>query len=377
MRRQRTFLAAVAVSALVLLSSVSSAVALPSNFWGVVPQGTLSVEQMERLKRGGVTTIRVPISWAGVQRSSGGPYDFSGVDAVVATAAAARVNVLPFVFSAPPWAVPQEVVDRRHGASAPRTLPVRTGAQRAGWSAFVSATVARYGPNGSFWAENPALAPRPMRTWQIWNEPNFMYFVGRPNPRDYGKLVKISNTAIKAVDPRAKLVLGGLFAYPKQATFKSKPRRALFATEFLQQLYRTTPGIKSKFDAVALHPYSTKYQDLDVGIEAVRKTLKANRDPGVDIWITELGWSSGRPSAANGFNSYEKGPSGQAKQLKGAYTLLLKHQVKWRIKSIFWYSVDDNAAICNFCDGSGLFGPGFAPKPAWSAFVRFTGGSVE
>jgi hypothetical protein len=29
---------------------------------------------------------------------------------------------------------------------------------------------------------------------------------------------------------------------------------------------------------------------------------------------------------------------------------------------------------CNFCDGSGLFGEGFIPKPSWKAFVRFSGG---
>ncbi len=36
---------------------------------------------------------------------------------------------------------------------------------------------------------------RPIRTWQIWNEPNFKYFVAKPNPGEYGKLVKISNAA--------------------------------------------------------------------------------------------------------------------------------------------------------------------------------------
>ncbi|MBW8059918.1 MAG: hypothetical protein FVQ78_06200 [Solirubrobacterales bacterium] len=62
------------------------------------------------------------------------------------------------------------------------------------------------------------------------------------------------------------------------------------------------------------------------------------------------------------------------KQLKGAFRLLRRNQRKWRVQRVYWFSVDDVRGSCNFCDGSGLFGAGFVPKPSWFAFTRFAGG---
>ena len=71
------------------------------------------------------------------------------------------------------------------------------------------------------------MPKRPIRTWQIWNEENFKYFVARPNPAEYGKLVKLSYAAIKGVDPGAKMILGGLFARPNEATYKREAAAGL------------------------------------------------------------------------------------------------------------------------------------------------------
>ena len=70
-----------------------------------------------------------------------------------------------------------------------------------------------------------------------------------------------------------------------------------------------------------------------------------------------------------------KGLSGQANQLKQAFTMLRAKAVKWRVKSVYWFSVDDFAGACNFCDHSGLFGSGFKPKKSWYAYVKLTGGT--
>jgi polysaccharide biosynthesis protein PslG len=364
--KRRAWVAALAVAAISLGAFASTAAALPANFWGVVPQATPSPEQFQRLKRGGVESIRLPVAWSAVQPVAGGPFIWSGVDAMVRNAASSNLNLLPFLAGAPKWAVP---VDRRYGS--PKTLPVTNGRQISGWRNFVTQAVLRYGPGGSFWAENPAVPPHPVRTWQIWNEENFEYFVARPNPAQYGKLVTLSSTAIKAVDPGAKTILGGMFARPREAEFKRRPPLAYFATDFLEQMYETTPGVKSKFQGVALHPYTGTYKRLAPYIEEFRAVLKANHDAGKKLWITELGWSSQHPSAGN---SFAKGKGGQAQQLKGAFGLLRAMQRKWRIAGVYWFSVDDQPGACNFCDGSGLFGEGFVPKPAWFAFARFAGG---
>ena len=370
--RVRALIAAVAVSLVALTAAAPGAMALPVNFWGVSPQATPSVEQFQRLRAGGVRSVRIPIPWSSVQPTSAADSNFSNVDTLVSGATAAGLNVLPFVYDAPPWAVTQAHVPGPGSARAPKTLPVKTGAQRTAWANFLKLVVGRYGPSGTFWKANPALPESPIRTWQIWNEENFKYFVVRPSPADYGKLVNVSYAAIKSVDPGAKLILGGMFAQPNEATFKAKPPQAYFASDFLDQLYETTPGIKHKFSGVALHPYTSRYQKLTPDIEEFRAILALNHDAGKPLWITEIGWSSEPVDPAH--DGFAKGPAGQAKQLKGAFTLFRAKAAKWKLQHIYWFSVDDQPGVCNFCGGSGLFGPGFLPKKSWFEYVKFAGG---
>ncbi len=370
--KARALAISVACAATFLAGFSTSAQAVPAKFWGVVPQIEPNFEQLQRLHRGGVDSVRIPIGWDSDQPLRNGPIDWSGVDSRVENITLAGMEVLPFVSGAPTWAVPQVWVPGSHQSiKAPRNLPA-SGAAIAGWSAFVRAAVERYGPGGSFWAEHPTLPQRPIRNWQIWNEENFKYFVARPNPAEYGKLVRASSTAIKAVDPGAQVVLGGMFARPGDAIKKVKPPQAYFATDFLERMYQTTPGIKSKFNGVALHPYTSEYRELAPEIEAFRRVLTRNHDSGKGLWITEMGWSS-EPLDPLG-DSFAKGPKGQAKQLRGAFTLLERNQVKWHLQRVYWFSVDDETGVCNFCGGSGLFASGFLPKKSWFEYVKFAGG---
>jgi hypothetical protein len=372
LRRVRIWVSALTLAAAGLAAAAPAAGAVPADFWGVSPQAAPNLEQFQRLRTGGVDSLRIPIDWHAVQSDGPASADFSAVDNLVAGATQAGIDVLPFVWDAPAWAVTQAHVPGPGSVKAPKTLPVKTGAQRSAWSNFLKLAVGRYGPHGAFWAANPGLPETPIRTWQIWNEENFKYFVVRPSPSDYGKLVQLSYAAIKSVDPGAKLVLGGMFARPKEAEFKRKPAQAYFATDFLDRMYRSTPGIKGKFSGVALHPYTAEYQQLTPDIEEFRATLKANHDAGKRLWITEIGWSSEPRSHSDAF---AKGPAGQATQLKGAFNLFVHKQAKWKLQRIYWFSVDDQQGICNFCGGSGLFGNGFVPKKSWFAYVKFAGGS--
>jgi len=364
----RAFAAAMAVAALGFAASAPGALAVPAKFWGVVPQTTPSPEQFQRLKRGGVDSLRIPVSWSDAQTERNGVFSWGATDSLVEGAAAVGIEVLPFLYDAPTWAVP---TDRSIPSHPPRFLPVRNGVQKAGWKRFLREAVLRYGPRGSLWAENPGIPKRPIRVWQIWNEQNFKYFVARPNPAEYGKLVKLSYAAIKGTDRGARIVLGGMFARPGEALIKRGPPQAYFANEFLAEMYERTPGVKRKFHGVALHPYTGTFKRLTPYIEELREVLVAYRDAGKGLWLTELGWSSQKPARNN---SFAKGRGGQAAQLKGSFRVLRANQRKWRVQRVYWFSVDDVKGACNFCDGSGLFSPGFAPKPSWFAFTRFAGG---
>ena len=59
--------AVLAVFAVFAGATAPGAAAVPGNFWGVVPQATPSAEQFQRLKRGGVDSVRVPVVWAEIQ----------------------------------------------------------------------------------------------------------------------------------------------------------------------------------------------------------------------------------------------------------------------------------------------------------------------
>ena len=76
--------------------------------------------------------------------------------------------------------------------------------------------MSRYGPRGSFWAAHPEVPRRPIRDWQIWNEPELPFYWDVPPdwtaawPSGYVKLLKAARRAIKSRDRRAKVVVAGL-----------------------------------------------------------------------------------------------------------------------------------------------------------------------
>lgn len=339
----------------------------PKGFFGIAPQTEVTELDARYMKAGGVESIRLPLLWSSVQPTRRSPYDWSGFDAMVETAARAGLRVFPSLASPPAWVVRKETI-----------LPVGNGKQRRAWSAFLSAAVARYGPGGEFWAQHggigpnyePAItAPVPIRQWQIWNEPNFFYFAYPVSPSKYGKLVKISSQAIKAVDPGAKVVLGGLFAEPTESGKRGMP-----ATTFLDRLY-AIPGLRSRFDGIDLHPYAIDARELEEMTEEFHDVAIENHDRPW-LYIGELGWGS-----QNNFQqvAFEQGIRGQVKQLRASYGYMLDNARRLNLKASYWFSWKDVAGSCTFCDSVGLFraGPRFHPKPAWRAFVALTGGRAR
>ncbi len=378
-RKTRALTAVLAV-VVALGAFAAGAGAVTAKFFGVVPQSVLTQEQDNTLKTGGVKEMRVPLTWGAIQPTRGGSYNWSSFDPIVERAAKSGIEILPFVIGTPTWAVPLANVPSGGGTKAPAHLPA-TGTAATAWSAFLKAAVARYGTGGSYWTENPLVPDLPVKAWQIWNEPNFKYFVAKPNPTEYGKLVKLSSTAIKSVQPSAQVILAGLFAKPaggRRLNTKGKVANPTspnyFASYFLEQMYKTNAGIKSTFQGVALHPYVARYRQLPAEIEEVRKVLTKAGDGSKAMWVTELGWSSEPPVGPS--NVFAVGQAGQARELKGAFTLLKADAAKFRLTHVYWFSVDDAAETCNFCNGSGLFKKGFVPKKSWTEFVKFTGGTA-
>jgi glycosyl hydrolase family 42 (putative beta-galactosidase) len=335
----------------------------PKGFFGIAPQGMLTDEDARYMKAGGIETVRWPLAWNGVQPTAKGPYNWAGFDPVVEVASRHGLKVLPFIYGTPSW------IARKY-----TKLPVDSARAKRAWTAFLEAAVHRYGPGGEFWAQTgpgpnyaPVVAhPLPIRSWQVWNEANFFYFAYPASPQRYVKLLKISAPAIKRADPGAKVILSGLFGEPTATGARGMP-----AAKFLETIYRT-PGIKSYFDGIALHPYAAFAQDLEVMTETLHEVTIENHDR-VPLYITEMGWGS-----QNDFQqvAFEQGIRGQVKQLKAAYGYLLENRHRLDLKQVYWFSWKDQKESCSFCDSVGLFREGerFHPKPAWRAFVSLTGG---
>lgn len=348
---------------------------VPKGFFGIVPQTGVTDLDARYMKAGGIESIRISIPWAGVQPTRRSAYDWGGTDATIEVAVKAGLKVLPSIGSPPKWVARKET-----------TLPVQSAKVRQEWKRFLAAAVARYGPGGDFWDERapgtggigpgpnyepePVISrPLPIREWQIWNESNFYYFAYPVSPAKYAQLVTISSQAIKAVDPKAKVVLAGLFAEPQ-----TRGKRGMPATTYLQRLYDIR-GFKARFDGIDLHPYAVDYEELERMTEEFVAVARENRDRPA-LYLTELGWGS-----ENNFKqvAYEQGKRGQVKQLRGSYAYLMQNARRLNLKSAYWFSWKDLPDSCTFCDSVGFFyeGPKFRAKPAWHAFVALTGGRAR
>lgn len=328
----------------------------PKGFFGMVNQDpVLSEAEAERMVRGGVETYRLPIAWSGVE-SSPGVYNWAGIDQEIRVATNAGLKVLPFVYHTPHWA-----------ASKYTKLPISTSKQKRTFQNFLTALVGRYGTGGVFWDEeagSPAPGASPILTWQIWNEANFHYFAQPVSPPNYTKLLKMSANAIRAADPRAKIMMSGLYGRPK-----GPANRALSSDKFVARVLKL--GGKRFMDSVALHPYTPNTQQLRLLTDKFRKALVKNGGRSLPTHITELGWGSGKETVFG-----MRSERGQAKQLKSGYNYLISNGRRLKLRSTYWFALKDRKKTCSFCASTGLFKAGKAlkPKTAWNTFVALAGG---
>ena len=153
--------------------------------------------EVKVMKESGVTTLRAPFYWWTAEPAKGQP-NFEATDPIVKATAESGIELLPIVVGTPSWAA-------RHPKL--RNSPP---AGTAAYAAFMKELIGRYGPDGSFWSDNPDVPKQPIEAWQIWNEPNHLhYWSDQPFERDYVALARAARTAIKRADPNAKVVMAG------------------------------------------------------------------------------------------------------------------------------------------------------------------------
>ena len=278
----------------------------------------------------GVESARVIFDWSEAQPQPFQAPRFHETDPLVANAAARGIELLPVVIYAPPWA--REVPSKK--ASAPSDL--------AAYGAYLRVLVTRYGPAGTFWAEHPELTPQPIRTWQIWNEPDMEYqWTPRKDWQEkYGALVRAANGALGQADPGARLMLAGL---------------TNFSWRELRSVYERG-GVRGHFDGVALNVYTREPKNLIEIVRRGRKVMDSRGDRKKPIRITEFGASAslGRLKVGRDQDHLQTTDRKLAKLLLKAYDALAANRKRLRIERAYWYTwastyeADSSAGIFDF-----------------------------
>ena len=163
----RPFILAIAFILGIALPAGAQAEPLPPGFAGVLVDGpALSGQvgfagQVAEMQRNNVSWVRLPVSWAEVEPSPG-QFNFAKLDSMIAAAALRDIEVMPVVLHAPYWAaMPPVAINSRP-------------AQPSQYGNFMRTLASRYGHSGVFW-KTPGVSYKPVRRWQVWNEPDMQY----------------------------------------------------------------------------------------------------------------------------------------------------------------------------------------------------------
>ncbi len=129
------------------------------------------------------------------------------------------------------------------------------------WRKYIRATVERYHDR--------------IKYWVIWNEQDGGFWKPKPDASQYVPLLKIAYEEIKAIDPSAKVIVGGLTNWN---------------AGYLKEMYAA--GAKGYFDIMACHRYG---QGLDASPQVsrlmgeIKQVLADNQQADIPLWILESG----------------------------------------------------------------------------------------
>jgi hypothetical protein len=316
--------------------------------------------QLDTMLHDGVESVRVQFSWADEQPYAteadlppgqasqfvevrGVPTNFAATDQIVGLAAQRGLRVLPVVLYAPAW-------DARR-----RTSGFATPARAGPYASYLTALIERYGPRGTFWTHR---GPRmPIRSWQIWNEPNLAYYWPQPSVESYLVLLRAAHASVKRADPGASVVLGAV-------TNWSWP--------YLAELYQHHG--KGLFDIAAVNQFAATPRELVAILGLVRQTLDRYGAARTPLVVTELSWTSARTSCECAVFDWDTTRARQAREVAAALPVLAGARRALRLAGFYYYTwMADQSRVEYDFSFAGLLGyrSGIVTsKPALSAFAR-------
>ncbi len=296
--------------------------------------------QLQALRNTGATVARADALWewaepdrpvADVHR-----YDWSFDDQIAGALAAHGLQWLPIIDYAPPWAA----ADPGQLHSPP--------ASPDDYAAYAAALAARYGVGGSFWRLHPELKAEPVRTYEIWNEPDTRgFWFPSPDPAGYASIYGAAHDAIKSYDPSAQVIIGGL----------------VLAERFLPEMLRAQPTLRGSIDGVGIHPYASTPSAVLGRVQAARSALSSEGLSRIPLYVTEFGWAT-QPVGAPHWVSESDRPDYITQTLSE-----LGHVNCYVAATLIytWVTPERNSGSAD--DWYGIFGPDGLSTPDTAAFV--------
>ncbi|NQX10461.1 cellulase family glycosylhydrolase [Microbacteriaceae bacterium VKM Ac-2855] len=278
--------------------------------------------QAALLENTSVRWAREEFEWKRVEPRKG-YYDWAKFDQAVAISQARNVDMIGKLVYSAPWA--SSAPAGTSGEIAQYYPPTNV----ADYAAYATAVVNRYKDR--------------VHIWEVWNEPNTDYYWRGATAEQYGALLKATYTAIKAADPTATVLVGGLDQ---------------FSDPFMRGVIAAGAG--SSFDGLAIHTYATsgapELSAIPTYIDAAQAFL-ARSAPGKSLWITEVGWATctscvGATSEAD-----------QADYLSRSYL----DAAARGIKAIAWYNLVGGTDLDQPLDTFAVTEKGGRQKPAYGA----------
>jgi hypothetical protein len=286
----------------------------------------------------GARWVRIDINWAQIQQAGPTSYYWTAIDDAVAQAEADGLNVLGTIVFTPSWARPA-------GASA------TYGPDPATYARFAGIAVAHYAAMG-------------VHDYELWNEPNISgFWTPAPSPAAYTALLKAAYPAIKAADPTATVISGGLSPAATDGTNYTPP-------DFLAGIYAN--GGQGYFDAVANHPYcwpaypgdpdnwSAWYQMYGTST-SLRSLMIAHGDGGKKIWGTEFGAPTNGPAGSSYVSQ-----AVQADMISRAFALWSTYS--WAGPLFIYDGRDLGTSTDTIENFFGISNSDFSPKPSYYAY---------
>ena len=302
----------------------------------------------------GVGWIRLDLPWDAIQPASPNSFSWSQFDTIVAAVNQRHMALLPVLQFTPYWA-------RVPGCASDHCRP----ADPNRFAAFAAAAVARYSPQG-------------IHDWEIWNEPNTGgAWQPKPDPADFAALTIATSHAIKAADPSATVISGGL---APSATVAGDLSQLDFLTGFAQA------GGLSAIDAVGYHPYSypvppgyyadwSGWSQISDAPRNMKTALSSLGFPTMKIWATEYGAPTNGPGVGATAENYQIGHNPdhvdedlQAQMATQSVELAKKSSI---IAALFWYTQTDAGTATNTRENFfGLRRSDGSAKPAYAALAQ-------